>query len=180
VGDLLARARIETITSAYVEIPSDGRVVIHPHDRQLQFDRVVALPELYGPSLRGIPLAEHGFVQVDRHQRVPHSGPVYAAGDVTQFAIKVGGVASQQADAAAESIAALAGAPVTPKPLHPVVRAMLVTGEEPLCLSADVTGGNGFTSDVSVRAACSPVAEIAARYLAPTLARYDREAAVTR
>jgi sulfide:quinone oxidoreductase len=125
VSDLLARARIETITSAYVEIPRDGRVVEHPHDRQLQFDRVVALPELYGPSLRGTPLAEHGFVQVDQAQRVPHSGPVYAAGDVAQFAIKLGGVASQQADAAAESIAALAGAPVTPKPLHPVVRAAL-------------------------------------------------------
>jgi NADH dehydrogenase FAD-containing subunit len=94
-------------------IPSEGRLVIHPGDRRLRVDRVVALPELYGPSLRGIPLAEHGFVRVDQHQRVPNVGPVYAAGDVTQFAIKHGALASQQADAAAESIAALAGVSVT-------------------------------------------------------------------
>jgi sulfide:quinone oxidoreductase len=43
-----------------------------------------------------------------------------------------GGLASQQADAAAESIAALAGAAVTPKPFHPVIRGMLLTGEDPL------------------------------------------------
>ena len=66
---------------------------------------MVALPELYGQSLRGIPLAEHGFVQVDQHQRVPNIGPVYAAGDVTHFAIKHGALASEEADAAAESIA---------------------------------------------------------------------------
>jgi sulfide:quinone oxidoreductase len=52
MSDLLARARIQTITSAYVEIPSNGRLVIHPGDRRLPVDRVVALPELYGPSLR--------------------------------------------------------------------------------------------------------------------------------
>jgi sulfide:quinone oxidoreductase len=178
VSDLLARAGIVTITSAYVEIPSNGRLVIHPGDRRLQVDRVVALPELYGPSLRGIPLSEHGFVRVDRHQRVPRVGPVYAAGDVTQFAIKHGALASQQADAAAESIAALAGAPVTPKPFHPVVRGVLLTGEEPLYFTADVTGGHGFSSDVSERPMWSPAAKVPATYLAPVLEAYDREEAV--
>jgi sulfide:quinone oxidoreductase len=156
MSDLLARARIETITSAYVEAPSNDRLVIHPGDRRLVLERVVALPELYGQPLRGIPLAEHGFVPTDQHQRVPHVGPVYAAGDVAQFAIKHGALAAQQADAAAESIAALAGASVTPKPFHPVARGMLLTGDKPLYFSADVTGGHGFSSEVSDRPMWSP------------------------
>jgi sulfide:quinone oxidoreductase len=179
MSDALARARVETITSAHVEVPSSDRLVIHPGDRRLRVDRVVALPELYGQSLRGIPLAEHGFVRVDQHQRVPNVGPVYAAGDVTQFAIKDGGLASQQADAAAESIAALAGASVTPKPFHPVARGILLTGDKPLYFSADVAGGHGFSSDVSDRPMWSPAAKVPAKYLAPVLQAYDHEEAVT-
>ncbi len=119
VRKLLERAHIKTINSAYAEVPKAGEVVINPGDRHLQVDRVIALPELYGPSIRGIPLAEHGFIRVNPYGQVPDAGPVYAAGDTTDFAIKHGGLGSQQADAAAESIAALAGAQVTPEPLTP-------------------------------------------------------------
>ncbi len=119
VGKLLERAHIETINSAYAEVPSAREVVINPGDRRLQVDRVIALPELYGPSIRGIPLAEHGFIRVNPYGQVPGVGPIYAAGDATDFAIKHGGLSSQQADAAAQSIAALAGATVTPEPLTP-------------------------------------------------------------
>ena len=38
---------------------------------------------------------------------------VYAAGDITTFPVKQGGIATQQADAAAEAIAAELGADVT-------------------------------------------------------------------
>jgi len=110
---------------------------------------------------------------------VPHLGPVYAAGDVTQFAIKHGALGANQADAAAESIAALAGASVTPKPFHLVVRGTLFTGDEPLYFSAGVTGGQGFSSEVSERPMWSPAAELPAKYLAPVLEAYDREGAVT-
>jgi hypothetical protein len=47
---------------------------------------------------------------------------VWAAGDATDFAVKHGGIAAQQADAAALSIAGLAGAPLQPKPFEPVPR----------------------------------------------------------
>jgi sulfide:quinone oxidoreductase len=178
MSDLLAQARIETLTSAYIEIPSNGRLAIHPGDRQLWVDRVVALPELYGPSVRGIPLAEHGFVRVDQHQRVPHLGPVYAAGDVTQFAIKHRALASQQADVAAESIAALAGARVTPEPFHPVMRGMLSTGDKPLYFSADVTAQPGFSSVLGDRPMWPHSANVPAKYLVPVLEAYDRGVAV--
>jgi len=177
VGELLKRAHIEEITSAYAEVPRAGEVVINPGDRHLQVDRIVALPELYGPQLRGIPLGEHGFIRVTPYGQVHDAGPVYAAGDATDFPIKHGGLASQQADAAAESIAALAGAPVTPEPFAPVIHGKLLTGEKPLYLTSRITGGQGFSSEVSDVPTWDPASKIAAKYLAPYLDQRDRAGA---
>ena len=102
---------------------------------------------------------------------------MYAAGDATDFAVKHGGVGSQQADAAAEAIAALAGAPVKPQPFHPVIHGMLLTGEDPLYLTARITGGQGFSSEVSDSPTWSPPSKIATRYLSPYLDRKDHESA---
>jgi sulfide:quinone oxidoreductase len=180
VSERLEKAHIRTVNSVCCEIPSAKEVVINPGDRRLKVDRVIALPELYGPSIRGIPLAENGFIRVNRYGRVPDVGPIYAAGDATQFAVKHGGIASQQADAAAQSIAALAGAPVTPQPFHPVIHGMLLTDDEPLYLTAQITGGHGFSSEITHTPTWSPPSKIAAKYLAPWLERYDRETASTR
>jgi sulfide:quinone oxidoreductase len=170
IGDRLTKAKIKTITSAYAEIPRTGEIVINPGDRYLKVDRVVALPELYGPSVRGVPLSEHGFLRVDSHCKLVDMEGIYAAGDATEFAIKHGGVSSQQADAAAESIAALAGAPLTPQQFHPVIRGMLLTGEKPLYLTARITGGQGFSSEITDEPTWSPPSKVASKYLAPYLA----------
>jgi sulfide:quinone oxidoreductase len=175
VSELLAKASIETINSAYAEIPAQGEVVINPGDRRLHVDRVIAPPELYGPSLRGIPLGEHGFIRVNPHGQVPDVGPIYAAGDATEFPVKHGGIASQQADTAAQSIAALAGATVTPEPFHPVIRGMLLTDNKPLYLTAQITGGHGFSSEITDTPTWSPPSKIAAKYLSPYLEERDRE-----
>jgi len=175
VAELLERAGIQSINSAYAEVPSPGEVVINPGDRRLRVDRVIALPELYGPCVRGIPLGEHGFIRVNPHGRVPGVGHIYAAGDATDFPIKHGGLGSQQADVVAQSIAALAGAPVTPEPFHPVIRGMLLTGERPRYLTARITGGHGFSSEVTDTPTWSPPSKIASEYLAPYLDELDRE-----
>ena len=177
VSELLGKVGIQTINSAYAEIPAQGRVVINPGDRELQVDRAVALPELYGPSVRGIPLGDHGFIRVDPYGQVPDVGPIYAAGDATEFPIKHGGIASQQADAAAQAIAAAAGAAVTPAPFHPVIHGMLLTDGKPLYLTAQITGGQGFSSEITDTPTWSPPSKIAARYLAPRLDEYDRQTA---
>ena len=57
-----------------------------------------------------------GFLPVDTHGRVAGVPGVYAAGDATDFDIKQGGIACQQADAAAEAIAADAGVAIDPAP----------------------------------------------------------------
>jgi sulfide:quinone oxidoreductase len=174
VGEMLGRANIATINSAYAEVPNSREVVINPGDRHLEVDRVIALPELFGPEVRGIPLAEHGFIRVDPYCRVPDVEHIYAAGDATDFPIKHGGVGSQQADVAACSIAALAGASVTPERFNPMIHGMLLTDGKPMYLTAHLTGGHGFSSEISETPSWSPSSKIAAKYLAPYLQERDR------
>jgi sulfide:quinone oxidoreductase len=177
IAGLLERAGVQTINSAYAEVPRVGEVVVNPGDRRLLVNRVVALPELYGPAVRGIPLGEHGFIKVDPHGLVREVEDVYAAGDAIDFPIKHGGLGSQQADAVAESIAARAGAPVSPQEFRPVIRGMLLTDEKPVYLTAKITGGHGFSSEITDEPTWSPPGKIAAKYLAPYLDRQDHEPA---
>ena len=183
VSELLAQAGIELIHAADCDIPQSGRIVIAragparalerlsvdhgPHE--LQVDRIVAAPELVGPQVRGIPGGVNGFIPIDPHCQVRDVERIYAAGDATDFVIKFGGAAAQQADTAARAIAALAGAPVTPTPFHPVIRGVLMTGGKPRYLSARVTGGHGFNSQITEAPTWSPVSKIDAHYLAPYL-----------
>ncbi|HEY2655270.1 MAG TPA: FAD-dependent oxidoreductase [Solirubrobacteraceae bacterium] len=177
VKRLLDDRGIVTIGSAHCEIPEPGLVSIHPGARTLGVDRVVALPRLSGPSTPGVPGGAHGgFIPIDAHCRVRGLERVWAAGDATEFAIKHGGIAAQQADTAAAAIAALAGAPVEPRPFHPEIHAILLGGDKPLYLSAHVTGGHGSSSKVSEQPTWSPATKIAAKYLSPYLESHDRAA----
>jgi sulfide:quinone oxidoreductase len=175
VAELLHQANIHTISSAYAEIPRSGEVVISPGDRHLRVDRVIALPELYGPPVRGIPLGDHGFIRVDPYGQVPGVEDIYAAGDAIDFPIKHGGLAAQQANVAAQSIAAQAGAAVIPERFDPVIHGMLLTNDKPLYLTAHITGGDGFSSEISDTPTWSPAGKIVARYLGPYLDGLDHE-----
>jgi sulfide:quinone oxidoreductase len=177
VAALLRESSIRVITSAYVEVPQWDTVIVNPGDRRLEVDRVVALPELFGPAVRGLPVAEHGFIPIDSHGKVRDVERVYAAGDATDFAIKHGGIAAQQADVAAEAIAALAGVPLQPRPFTPTIYGMLLTGGRPRYLRARITGGHGFSSEISKEPIWAPPRKIAARYLAPFLERLDERCA---
>jgi sulfide:quinone oxidoreductase len=171
IGALLSEAGICAITCTEVQVPEPGRIVLQPADRELAVDRVVALPELFGPAVRGLPVGEHGFIPIDPHCQVVDVARVYAAGDATDYAIKFGGIATQQADVAAEAIAALAGAPVAPEPFRPEIHGMLLTGAAPRYLTARIAGGRGLHSEITDTPTWSPPVKIAARYLAPYLDR---------
>ena len=178
VGQLLAENGVLFIPSAHCETPAQGEVSINPGSRHLQVDRVIALPELFGPSVPGVPMtAQHGFIPIDAHCKVSGLEGVYAAGDATDFAVKHGGIAAQQADTAAEAIAALAGAPIEPKPFHPIIHGMLVGGRAPLYLTAHITGGHGSSSEASDTPTWSPGSKIDAKYLAPYLESRDQAGA---
>jgi sulfide:quinone oxidoreductase len=129
-------------------------------------DRVVALPRLEGPRLPGIAHDRHGFVATDDFGRVVSEEDIYAAGDMTQFPLKQGGIASQQADAAAAAIAARSGAPVEPTPFRAVLRGLLLTGMAPRYLRAEA----GTRPGLDIEPLWWPPAKIVGRYLTPFLA----------
>jgi sulfide:quinone oxidoreductase len=130
-------------------------------------DAVVSLPRLEGPPIEGIPQDGSGFVATDELGGVLGLTDVYAAGDLTQFPIKQGGLATQQADTVATAIAADLGAPVQPTPYKPVLRGLLLTGLSPRFLRAE-----SAASVVDTQPLWWPPAKIVGRYLSPFLAHH--------
>jgi sulfide:quinone oxidoreductase len=171
VTALLADRGVELQTGTYPIRFDLGRLEVSP-DPPLLADRVISIPRPRGVKIAGIPQDEGFFIPTDPHGRVAGLANVYAAGDITTFSVKQGGIASQQADAVAEAIAAEAGAPVTPRPFEPVLRGLLLTGTVPLYARNALTGGHGDTSRADSEALWWPPAKIAARYLGPYLAEF--------
>jgi sulfide:quinone oxidoreductase len=128
----------------------------------------VTIPVLEGPRIPGLPCDDAGFIEVDAEARVAGVADVFAAGDVTAGCMKQGGLAAQQADAAAARIAWEAGAAVEPGPRSPVLRGMLHTGSEPLYFRVE----SGRTQ-VSRSPLWTPAGKVAGRFLAGYLAGED-------
>jgi sulfide:quinone oxidoreductase len=171
VAELIADRGIGLRTSIHAERFEDGLLHLVP-GAPLAIERVIALPRLVGVAVAGIPQDSAGFVHTDAFGRIPALDDVYAAGDGTSFPIKQGGLAAQQADAAASSIAEKAGAPVELTPFDPVLRGLLLTGSQPEYLRAELGGGHMYSSVAADVPLWWPQAKIAARYLAPYLAEH--------
>jgi sulfide:quinone oxidoreductase len=168
VARLLAERAIGLVTDAYPVRYADGVLSLRP-EGAVAADHVVALPRLDGPAIAGLPHDAAGFLPTDAAGRVRGVERIFAAGDATTFPIKQGGLAAQQADAAAETIAMVAGATVEAKPFRPVLRGMLLTGGRPLFARAElVRPGDRYA--VSADALWWPPAKIVGRYLSPFLA----------
>jgi sulfide:quinone oxidoreductase len=174
---LLDEAGVGLHTSSYGVPNPAGWLDICPGERSLAVDRIVTEPRLVGPRLRGVSSGRDGFIHTDRHGRVPGLDDVFAAGDATDFPIKQGGLAAQQADAVAEAIAASVGADMDPQPFHPILRGTLLTGGPTHYLRADISGGVGDDSLVSADALWWPPNKLCGRYLAPYLSGQTGEAA---
>ena len=168
----LETAGVQTITGVYAHMTENCRLDLEPGNRHLVVDRVVALPRVIGPDVAGLPTDDDGFIPIDEQAQVVGVDHVWAAGDGTNFPIKQGGLATQQADAAAMAIAALAGAGIAPVPFRPVLRGLLMTGDKPRFMSSDVAGGGGEGQTAAYRLWWPPV-KIAGLYLAPHLAAHD-------
>jgi sulfide:quinone oxidoreductase len=169
VARILAEAGIGFIGMRTPVDALAGRLRTAPHG-VLRADRVIALPRLAGVFIGGLPADRDGLLATDRHGRVGNFAEVYAAGDITGFPVKQGGIAAQQADAVAEAIAADAGAPLRPEPFRPVLRGLLVTGRGDRYLRADLSGGSGDTSEIHSQPPWWPPVKTAGRYLGPYLA----------
>jgi sulfide:quinone oxidoreductase len=166
VSELLAIRGVQVQTMV-TPVLFEERVLRIVAAQPIELDAVVALPQLEGPRLPGVPHDERGFVPTDESGWVLGLTDVYAAGDLTQFPLKQGGIATQQADAAASAIAADAGVAVKPEPFRPVLRGLLLTGLAPRFLRAEATGAR---SVVDTEPLWWPPAKIVGRYLTPFLA----------
>ena len=158
------RGRAVTVVAAPARRAARGR----PRDR--------AAAARSGGAVDGVPGDADGFVPVDAHARVRGLERVWAAGDGIDFPVKFGGLATEQADAAAEAIAALAGADVTPAPFRPVLRGRLMTGRRDTRFLHHVAGGGGGEGTTAEHALWWPPGKIAGRRLSPYLAERDEAA----
>ena len=169
VGALLSERGVTLHTGVYAERFAANKLEL-AGDGSLEVDAAIALPRLHGGRIQNVPQTVEGFIPVDARAAVVGMRDLYAAGDVTSFPVKQGGIAAQQADAAARTIAAAAGADVEPGAFRPVLRGLLLTGGTPRYLRREITGGFGETSFVGEEPLWWPPAKIVGRYLAPFLA----------
>jgi sulfide:quinone oxidoreductase len=167
IRSLLNARGVELHTGCHPVSVRDGELLLYP-DGTLTVDRVVALPRLLGQRIDGIAQTIGGFVPVDEHGRAVGVEDVYAAGDITGFPVKQGGIAAQQADAAAEAIAVQAGVKLTPTPFRPVLRGLLLTGGEPRYLRRELHGAEPAAA--SAEPLWWPPDKVVGRYLGPFLA----------
>jgi sulfide:quinone oxidoreductase len=171
VADLLGAAGVTLTARTHARVPEANVIELWPRRERTTVDRVVTLPTLAGPAIDGLPHDEAGFLPVDPHGRVPGAPGVFAAGDATDFPIKQGGIACQQADAAAEAIAKCAGADLEPRPFTPVLRAVLISEHETRWLRRDLSARADIgTSTAAGPPEESPWAKIAGRELSRHLA----------
>jgi sulfide:quinone oxidoreductase len=170
IASLLADRGIELRTSTYAVAFDGGSLEVKP-DGAIAADRVIAMPRLQAPTITGVPTDGRGFIPTDDHGRVHGLDGVFAAGDITTFPVKQGGLAAQQADAAAEAIAELAGADVDPEPFRPVLRGLILTGDRPVFARAELDHP-GAQPLIGSEPLWWPPGKIVGRYLAPFLAAH--------
>ena len=132
---------------------------------------MVALPRVLGRRIEGVPRDDEDFIPIDEHARVEGMAHVYAAGDVANFPVKHGGLAAQQADAAAEAMLAELGLPIVAasvRPGHP--GRPLHRRRAGLPAGAADAGRAAAPSDPRAYSLWWPPSKIAGRHLSPYLA----------
>jgi sulfide:quinone oxidoreductase len=168
----LEEAGVTVHAGTVVEEDPSARARLVAAGSPLESQRVVALPRAIARGIGGLPADERGFIPVDEHGRVEGVPGVWAAGDAIAFPVKQGGLAAQQADAAAESIAAEAGADVDPAPFHPVLRGVLLTGRGREWIRRDLAAQDA-EGEAQRHALWWPPTKVAGRYLATYLAAQE-------
>ncbi len=168
----LARHGVVLRTAARPVRVEPGAIVLEDGER-IAADHVVAMPALHPRAISGLPTDAAGFLPIDRHARVVGRPGVYAAGDATAEPIKQGGLACQQADAAAEALLADLGADLRPTPYLPVLRAVLVSDDDPaylrMPLDRERSGALPAPTEPAVRPGAWPAGKVVGHYLSPYL-----------
>jgi sulfide:quinone oxidoreductase len=161
----LARARIDVRLRTSVRAWRFGCLQL-ADGSSMWADRAIALPVHRGPAIDGLPADPLGFIPAGEDARVPGLEGVWAVGDGTTNPVKQGGIACQQADAAAAGIVAGLGFAVEEPPARPTLSGFMWDGRHGRPLpdgEAQPAAGSGAPAPVW------PVAKIGGRFLAPFL-----------
>ncbi|MGK2954053.1 MAG: FAD-dependent oxidoreductase [Solirubrobacterales bacterium] len=164
VATLLRNRNIETLLETAPAEYRDG-VLLTKDGRQIEADLVVTLPLLTGHRIQGLPFDEQGFIHVDDFGQIEQHDREFAAGDVTSFPVKFGGLATEQADVVAATIAAAAWNGQAPEPFKPVYRGTLVTPDGLVGLGPDAESSGPYGWD--------PAEKVRGKYLTPFLKAAD-------
>jgi sulfide:quinone oxidoreductase len=164
VAGVLQERGIETVLRTSPSEYRDGSLVT-TSGQTVEADLAVALPLLTGRRIAGLPYDEQGFIPVDDFGRIKDHSREFAAGDVTSFPVKFGGIATAQADVVAAAIAAEALGGAAPKPFKPVYRGTLVTAEGLIDLGPGA-GSSGLY-------AWDPAEKVHGKFLMPFLKAVD-------
>ena len=173
MAKLLSIAGVVVHANSRMDRLEHGHLHLAPGGEDLAVQRVVTLPRLDGPAIDGLP-ADARRLPGDDRPRPACSACRTSTPPATSppSRIKQGGLACQQADAAAEHIAARAGAELEPTPFTPVLRGMLLTERWSRFLRRDVKADD---PTVAGRALWWPPAKIAGRELAGYLQSLDED-----
>lgn len=145
----------------------DGSTLTLAGGEEVAVDRLVALPLLEPVVPEGVPAGPNGFVEVDEHQLVAGTENIYAVGDITDFPLKQGGLASEAADAAAEAIEARHGSRESATAFSGETAGILLTTQTRLMMRARI--GEDGSQSLPVEQPTGPVQKIASRLLAQRL-----------
>lgn len=166
VARLCAGLGVTVHTGTYVST-FDGAAATLADGNVVPADRVVSLPLLEPRVPEGVPTGAGGFVEVDEHQLVAGTTNIYAVGDVTDFPLKQGGLASEAADAAAEAIEVQLGTREHATPFSGETEALLLTTQTRLAMRARIS--HQGSEALPIEQPTGPVQKIASRLLAERL-----------
>ena len=167
IRSLLVERDIAVCTHSVPLRAGPGGLIV-AHREPVQAQRIVSLPRLVGPWIGGMPHDGEGFLPTDEDGAVLGTDAVWAAGDGTAFPLKQGGLAAQQAAAAASAIARALGADVPPEPFRPVLRGMLLDPAGPRFLDSS-------RGDVPTTPLWWPPTKVAAPHLSDYLSPHAPE-----
>ncbi len=177
VEDVLAERGVGFVgKAAAVSVRRDGSLALL-FAGAISADRVVATPQLRGQAITGVPAGKWGFVPTDSFGRVEDLPDVYAAGDMTAFPVKQGGLAAQQADRVANTIAVALGLPAGEEQEARVLQARLLGGGRPLFFRTELDESGQPTSASLEQPGADEAAsstKVFGRYLAPYLEARQR------
>jgi sulfide:quinone oxidoreductase len=138
-----------------------------------EFDRLISLPTVTGPSIAGVRTDAGGFIEVDQAARVCGSERVWAAGSCLAAALEHSALSARQADAAVEAMAAARGGAtgdrLTSSPEPPELTGMLLTGQRERWLAENPPG----MREPSTRCLWWPPGRAVGRMLAQRIAAWD-------